>query len=67
MPNFDSEAKKKTGKKLILNAHQELHQLPSKLTLSLLGKPGYAGGGGKLTPPPLNPMFDVQIRQMIHH
>ena len=35
------------------------------LTLSLLGylQTGYAGGGN-LTPPPLNPMFHVQIWQM---
>ena len=24
-------------------------------------------GGGQFDPPPLNPMFDVQILQMIHH
>ena len=24
-------------------------------------------GGGQFDPPPLNPMFDVQISQMIHH
>ena len=40
------------------------------LTLSLLGylKTRIRWGGVNLTPPPpLNPMFDVQIWQMIHH
>ena len=39
------------------------------LTLSLLGylKTRIRWGGGQFGPPPLNPMFDVKIIQMIHH
>ena len=38
-------------------------------TLSLLGylKTRIRWGGGSIWPPPLNPMFDVQIWQIIHH
>ena len=39
------------------------------LTLSLLGylKTRIRWGGVQFDPPPLNPMFDVQIWQIIHH
>ena len=39
------------------------------LTLSLLRylKTRIRWGGGSIWPPPLNPLFDVQIWQMIHH
>ena len=39
------------------------------LTLSLLGylKTRICWGGGQFDPPPLNPMFYVQIWQMINH
>ena len=41
----------------------------TSLTLCLLGylKTRIRWGVINLTPPPLNPMFDVQIWQMIHH
>ena len=39
------------------------------LTLSLLGylKTRIRWGGGSFWPPPLNPVFEVQIWQLIHH
>ena len=43
--------------------------LVRSLTLSLLGyfETRICWGGGQVDPHPLNPMFDVQIWQMIHH
>ena len=54
---------------LFINGRSLEIPLTVPLTLSLLGylKTRICWGGGQFDPAPLNPMFDVQIWQMIHH